>query len=270
MRAQTLPVRSQELVRAVEYSLFSRGKRFRPLICALTAQALAVGTNRILPWAAAIECVHTYSLIHDDLPCMDNDDIRRGYATNHRVFGESTALLAGDALLTEAFLIISRSYSYIPEIAIQLTELIADVAGFSGMIAGQVEDLSMAGSASGAGKDVKIEEDELVRMHDKKTGGLIQASALGVSIIARADTKTNNAIKNFGAHLGLAFQLADDLLDFDSQNLEPSGLPKHIGLEATKQRLKNVTQVALSEIESLGARAKGLSELIQYNFIRET
>lgn len=270
-RSQNMSARSQHLVKAVEYSLFSGGKRFRPMVCALTAQSLEVGIDRILPWAAAIECVHTYSLIHDDLPCMDNDDFRRGLATSHRVFGESTALLAGDALLTEAFMIISKYYSHTPEVATQLTELIAGAAGYSGMIAGQIEDLTMAGLGHVAQSDVeaeKIEESALLQMHDKKTGGLISASAFGVSLIARSDDKMKNTIKKFGAYLGLAFQLTDDLLDFDLKNLENSSLPKHIGLEATRRRLEQVTEAALSEIKNLKNPAPGLRELIKHNVTR--
>ncbi len=283
-RALKLSPQAKILAESTRYSLFSGGKRFRPLVSALTAQTLQIGLDRILPWAAAIECIHTYSLIHDDLPCMDNDHTRRGQPTNHIQFGETTALLAGDALLTEAFFILSEYYRNTPEVAVELTRILSDLAGYSGMVAGQVEDLvasqkikasppaSMTSHEIDNGKKTTVHGTSiqtLIDMHTRKTGGLIKAAAEGVAVIARVKTETRDSIADFGAALGLAFQVADDILDYNPKNIEASGLPKHIGLEATETMLHEITDRALSHLQQFGREAQELRDLINFNLQRK-
>ena len=163
-----------ELKESMYYSAGSGGKRFRPVLSLLVAELFSVPASRVLPFAAAVEFIHTYSLIHDDLPCMDNDDYRRGKPTNHKVYGETTALLAGDALLTEAFLAITKGYKDNGFLASQLCDLLSRAAGVRGMVGGQAIDLKA--------KNLTVEE--LTHLHNLKTGRMIQVAAEGAAVVA--------------------------------------------------------------------------------------
>lgn len=251
------------LAESVQYSLFQNSKRFRPLLALLTAEMLEVGMERVLPWASALEMVHTYSLIHDDLPCMDDDNVRRGMPTNHRVYGESTALLAGDTLLTEAFRFLAREYKEIPALGLELILLLGSASGGSGMISGQVMDLKIA-----AGE--KIQYDKLAQLHKLKTGELIHVSVMGVAVLARATTLQREQLSKFAENLGMAFQLADDLHDYDPNDPERNGYPALIGVKGTEDELRNASETAVESLRSFGAKAQPLIDIVRFNQKRTT
>jgi geranylgeranyl diphosphate synthase, type II len=213
---------------AMRYSVFAGGKRLRPMLVLAAAEAVgaAAGLNQddalqvALPCACAIELIHTYSLVHDDLPAMDNDTLRRGRPTAHVVYGEGTAILSGDALLTEAFLLLAREPGHVPdgmpltasELALrklQAIDAIAEAAGAEGMVGGQVLDLAAAQHAS------PIDDRALAEMHARKTGALLRASAVAGAIMAGSTSGQLAAVREYGTHLGLAFQIVDDILDIE-------------------------------------------------------
>lgn len=200
--AGTRPARLHE---AMRYALLGGGKRLRPVLT-LAAADLFGPQHDALPAAVAIECVHAYSLVHDDLPCMDNDDLRRGRPTTHRQFDEATALLAGDALLTLAFQLIGRHYAGQPVLAAALTREIADAAGSERLIGGQMEDLL-------AEKKADATAEELEFIHLNKTAAMIGVSLVTGGLCGGADDAQRAALRATGRHLGLAFQIMDDILD---------------------------------------------------------
>lgn len=251
------------LVESVRYSLLRGGKRFRPTLSLAFSEALGINSLRVLPWACAVEMIHTYSLIHDDLPCMDNDDIRRGEPTNHKVYGEALALLAGDSLLTEAFNLLAEKYEKNPGLAIKLIKLLAQSAGLSGMVGGQAMDLSA--------QLQKVSEEELKTIHSLKTGALIKASIEGAALVCDLSDSKIDLAKKFGSHLGLAFQLADDLLDYDPKNLENGNFATLCGFEETKKWLDEVTldaQQCLDKLEFSLKNSDLLLFLVEYNKTR--
>src|SRR5204862_4983665 len=193
------------LHRAMRYSLFAGGKRLRPILCLAAAEACRGNIKNALPLACAIECIHTYSLVHDDLPSMDNDDFRRGRPTCHKVFGDGIAILAGDALLTIAFEIVSSARP-VPRynMSILLRE-VAVAAGSQKLIAGQVADLEAEGR--------NVKRDELRFIHENKTAAILKTSLRLGAMSANADAKKLRAVTQFGHGLGLAFQVIDDILD---------------------------------------------------------
>lgn len=258
-----IPTTAKQLAESLEYSLFTGGKRFRPVLSLLTAEAVGVGWDRVLPWAAAVEMVHTYSLIHDDLPCMDDDDYRRGRPTNHRVYGEATALLAGDALLTQAFLHLGQSYSDTPNVGMELVSILGEAAGALGMISGQMLDLAAAEGTQSQ------KHQDLEKLHRLKTGALINASVMGVSAIGRLPKISREHLARFSENLGLAFQLADDVHDYNPSNPEKSGYPYVIGLKQTQETLRIVSDAAVEALRPFGERAKLLVNLVRYNQTRE-
>lgn len=234
------------------YSLHSEGKRFRPLLAILTAQALGQAPEIVLPLAAAAELIHTYSLIHDDLPVMDNDDLRRGRPTNHKVFGEVNALLAGDALLTLSFGILAEADSVGVAEAVRL---LAKAAGPAGMVGGQVLDIEAK----------NLTREKLAEIHRLKTGALIAVSVEAAAVLAGASQNQRSALANYGRHLGLAFQLADDLQDFDPENLENVNYGNLIGAEGTRQLLDQTSVEALAAIKDFDSSADSLREMIKLN-----
>jgi geranylgeranyl diphosphate synthase type II len=253
-----LPAGLDSLLRSVRYSSLQQGgKRFRPALAMMTAEALGFSAERVLPFAAAVECVHTYSLIHDDLPAMDDDDYRRGQPTNHKVFGEATAVLAGDALLTEAFQIIVRSYKTEPIACVSAVEELSFASGLYGMVGGQAIDMRS--------KKSEVRFDEVETMHRLKTGALIRAAAVGAAHLCFANPQQITQIRSYATALGLAFQVADDILDYDPERPEPGSYPALLGLEQTKAHLLDLTERSLSAIESWGARAESLRALARYN-----
>lgn len=191
---------------AMRYSLQAGGKRVRPVLLLAAAEVFGVCDDAALPAAVAVECLHTYSLIHDDLPCMDNDDLRRGRPTAHRQFDEATALLAGDALLTHAFAVLAEAYAGQPVLAQALIRELADAAGSRRLIGGQMEDLL-------AEKKADATAAELEFIHLNKTAAMIEAALVMGGLIGGANEDGINSLRLAGRHLGLAFQIVDDLLD---------------------------------------------------------
>jgi geranylgeranyl diphosphate synthase type II len=249
----------KELSEAMLYSAGSGGKRFRPVLSMLVAELFHCPKEQVLPFAMAVEFIHTYSLIHDDLPSMDNDDFRRGKPTNHKVFGEATALLAGDALLTEAFLILAEAYEERPSVSVALTKLLSAAAGLRGMVGGQSIDLNA--------KDLALEE--LKHLHTLKTGRLIQVAAEGVAVIAGASSSEQQSIAKFGEILGLAFQVADDILDQAEKDQGPRSFVTLLGVEGTKKYLQELSQQALTALNELPGRSIPLEELVEFNRLRQ-
>lgn len=241
-----------QLLESIEYSFFNGGKRFRPMLCYAVGEALGLGEKQITPWAMAVETIHTYSLIHDDLPCMDNDDERRGQPTNHKKFSEDMALLAGDSLLTESFLIVAKSY---PEKASSLVELLAEGSGLNGMIRGQVLDL---------GRGQKIEElNDLINLHQLKTGQLISLCFTGPALIAGRKIGEMNEL---GLQLGLAFQVKDDLLDIDEADV--ASFIQFLGKKGTQDYLESLTEKIFNQLKILNLDKSFLRSLIEFNFSR--
>jgi len=195
----------ERLLAAMEYSLLAGGKRLRPVLCLSCAAMCGLEEARALPFAASIELIHSYSLIHDDLPAMDNDDLRRGKPTNHKAFDEATAILAGDGLLTEAFVCMADTRLPPERVLAALGEL-ARAAGAAGMVGGQMLDMEYTGAD-------KADVQARAAMHARKTGALIRASCLCGGLLAGADAGRTAALAGYGAAFGAAFQIVDDILD---------------------------------------------------------
>jgi len=231
--ADTRPAR---LHKAMRYSLQAGGKRLRPMLVLATADLFGVKDDSALPAAVAIECLHTYSLIHDDLPCMDNDDLRRGRPTAHRQFDEATALLAGDALLTHAFALLAEAYADRPALAHALIRELGNAAGSRRLIGGQMEDLL-------AEKKADATADELEFIHLNKTAAMIEAALVMGGLIGQANEDGITSLRLAGRHLGLAFQIIDDVLDATA---DTATLGKTAGKDA---RSDKTTFVKLHGIE---------------------
>ncbi len=259
--------------RAMRYSLFAGGKRLRPILCLAAAEACGGKIAPALPLACAVECIHTYSLVHDDLPSMDNDDLRRGRPTSHKVFGEGVAVLAGDALLTVAFEIATRAE---PTRRYALRDMLHDLAIAAGsrkLIAGQVADLE------GEGK--KIDRAGLRYIHENKTAAMLAVSVRLGAMSANASTKQLDAITEFGHSLGLAFQVIDDILDVTqtSEKLGKSAgkdvaaqkatYPSVLGLEASRAEAKRLTNRAHKAIAPFGKEGEALRALANYLLERD-
>ena len=243
---------------AMRYSLFAGGKRLRPLLVLAAAEAcgerIGLSSNDAsrlaFPAACAVELIHTYSLVHDDLPAMDNDSLRRGRPTNHVVFGEGMAILAGDALLTEAFALLAREPEGAdPALAtrrLRVLRVIADAAGAAGMVGGQALDLKAA-----APDAAPLDRDGLRAMHARKTGALIRASALAGAISAGGDERAIDAIDRYGENLGLAFQIVDDILDVEGASAD---LGKTAGKDAAAGKPTYPAVYGLDESRRLAAQ----------------
>jgi geranylgeranyl diphosphate synthase, type II len=219
------PGLQQRVIEAAHYSLFAGGKRLRPILCLASAEVVGGDIEPVLPAACALEMIHTYSLIHDDLPAMDNDDFRRGVPTNHKVFGEAIAILAGDALLTEAFEYFALS-DVSPDKITEVIRVAVKAAGYRGMIGGQVIDLEC--------ENRKVDLATVEYMHIHKTGALLSASLEIGAILGGGDQVQTSALKNYGHHVGLAFQITDDLLDVEG---DPALMGKTPGSDAARNKM---------------------------------
>ena len=248
-----------ELKGSMFYSASAGGKRFRPVLSLLVGEAVGGAAADILPFACAVEFVHTYSLIHDDLPCMDDDDFRRGKATNHKVYGETTALLAGDALLTEAFLLVAENYQGQGRLSAQLCALLSRAAGIRGMVGGQAIDLQA--------KDLSL--DDLTNLHELKTGRMIQVAAEGAALIGCSDALKIQNFTSFGRYLGLAFQIADDVLDQNDKDQGPRSFVTLLGIEGTQRYLAEVSEKAMDILRHLPQRSAILEQMIEFNLHRQ-
>jgi geranylgeranyl diphosphate synthase type II len=233
--------RPETLHKAMRYSVFAGGKRLRPILVMAGAEAVGGSAEQVMPTACAMELIHTYSLVHDDLPAMDNDDFRRGVPTNHKVFGEATAILAGDALLTLAFRLVADNVRQTNRSALEVIVDIADAAGHGGMVAGQVADLEAEGRQVGA--------DTVDYIHAHKTGALIRTSLRVGARLCGATPEQVHTLSVAGADLGLAFQIVDDILDVVASSEE---LGKTAGKDQIQQK---ATYPAIHGIEASRARA---------------
>ena len=270
-RANTKPV---TLHKAMRYSLFAGGKRLRPILCLAAAEACRGNIDDALPLACALECIHTYSLVHDDLPSMDNDDFRRGRPTCHKVFGDGIAVLAGDALLTVAFEIVSKAKPTLSYDISTLLREIAVAAGSQKLIAGQVADLEAEGK--------KVKRDQLQFIHENKTAAILRSSVRLGAMSANADARKLSAITRFGQRLGLAFQIIDDILDV-TQTSEILGksagkdvvarkatYPAVIGLEKSRDEARRLTRQAHNALSVFSSSdAEPLHTLANYLLERE-
>jgi geranylgeranyl diphosphate synthase type II len=266
-------VKPATIHKAMRYSLFAGGKRLRPILCLAAAEACGGRIDNALPLACALECIHTYSLVHDDLPSMDNDDFRRGRPTCHKVFGEGIAVLAGDALLTIAFETVSRAK---PSRRYNMSILLREVAIASGsqkLIAGQVADLEAEGKRADAAKVRYI--------HENKTAAILTTTVRLGAMSANAPANKLAAITKFGRALGLAFQVIDDILDVTqtSEKLGKSAgkdvaakkatYPAVIGLDASRAEARRLTNAADNALSIFGGKAKALHALANYLLERE-
>ncbi|TJX16274.1 polyprenyl synthetase family protein [Tissierella creatinini] len=254
---------------AMEYSLFTGGKRLRPIMTLKTYSMFDDDLLKVMPFAIAIEMIHTYSLIHDDLPCMDNDDFRRGKPTNHKVYGEAMAVLAGDGLLNLAFETMSehiyknsKTELYFRR-NIRAMKEISTYSGTSGMIGGQIMDLMSSFN--------NMDEEKLFYMYRSKTAALIQASIVSGAIIGGADSEDIRALRDFGLYLGLAYQIQDDLLD-ESQDeyINKFTYLRFHSIEEAEEKVADLSQDAINSLRSLKNRDIGfLKELTGYLIKRD-
>jgi len=262
---------------AMRYSLLAGGKRVRPILCLAAARSIggsSVQDNTILPVACALECIHTYSLVHDDLPAMDDDDLRRGKATNHVLYGEAGAILAGDGLLTWAFDLLSNpEYGNLDaEKKLRIIHCIARAAGSFGMVGGQALDI--------ASEHTSFPFETLQTIHRSKTGALITASVLAGGIAAGADQKQLTALESYGMQIGLAFQIVDDLLNATATTEQlgkaagsdaehgKATYPAYFGIEETQKRAKKAVAEAKNCLADFDDKARPLRLLADYIYTR--
>ncbi|MBI4838299.1 MAG: polyprenyl synthetase family protein [Nitrospirae bacterium] len=255
------------LHRSMGYSLMAGGKRLRPIFAIAGHEAVGGRAGNIIPIAASLELIHTYSLIHDDLPAMDDDDLRRNMPTNHKVFGEATAILAGDALLTDAFSIVSNANAK-PDALLNIIRELTYACGPHGMVGGQTADILLEGK--------KAKKSELLYIHTHKTGALIRASVRIGAILGVASQKELNALSKYGENVGLAFQIVDDILDITGTDEElgksagadilrgKNTYPSVFGMETSKEEAKILIEKALDAIGDLNSKADPLREIAKY------
>lgn len=262
--------------RSMRYSLMAGGKRLRPILAIASAESVGGKMKEVLPLACAIEMIHTYSLIHDDLPAMDNDDLRRGMPTSHKVFGEGIAVLAGDALLTHAFIIMSDpayGMGISPEDRLIIINELSRASGTQGMIGGQVLDLEAQGRNPGL--------EELSEIHRLKTGCLITVSVRIGAIAAGARKDEIEALSEYGQYLGLAFQITDDILDLEGSEKDlgkpaksdiasqKATYPALMGIPESKERARQAIEKAVSAIDSFDKKAEPLRLIARYTIKRK-
>jgi geranylgeranyl diphosphate synthase type II len=265
------------VVQAMHYSLFAGGKRLRPILCLAAAEAVGGGQEEALPLACALEMIHTYSLIHDDLPAMDDDDLRRGQPTCHKQFDEATAILAGDGLLTEAFYTLAAAaprFQGREAMLLEVQELLSEAAGYRGMVGGQMLDLMAEG------RRITLKELEIV--HRLKTGALLIAATRAGALAGGGSRPQVAALTAYGERFGLAFQITDDLLDVEGEAAEmgkapgmdekrqKATYPALLGLETSRQWAGHLVQEALAELEPFKERAAPLRELARYLLVRRS
>lgn len=259
---------------AMEYSLLAGGKRLRPVLMIEVCNMVGGNCEEVMPFACAMEMIHTYSLIHDDLPAMDNDDLRRGRPTNHVVYGEAKAILAGDALLTKAFEVAASYKGAYSDRAIRAISMLAQSAGTDGMIGGQIVDLES--------EDRDISASELKYLHSLKTGAIIRSSCTIGALMGGAGEDEIKAVDEFALNLGIAFQIRDDILDVTG-NEEELGKPigsdeeehkntyvKLFGIERSEELVEEYSNRAKAALECFGEKAEFLLELTDYLISRRS
>ncbi len=264
-------VEPERLYEAMRYSLLSGGKRIRPILTIAAAQALGVDRDTVLPFAAALEYVHTYSLVHDDLPAMDDDDYRRGRQTNHKVFGEGMAILAGDAMLTMAFELCSQRIDHDgidPSQKLHIVRELSMGSGHQGMVGGQVMDI--------LAENQEVSLDHLQQIHMCKTGRLIRAAVRIGGIIAGGSSQQLQSLTSYSEDIGLAFQIADDVLNKvgtreelgkDAGTDEKRGkqtYPSFYGVDGARQLAEECVRRAIAQLQTLGPEADPLRHIASY------
>ena len=262
----------KRVVEAMRYALMNGGKRLRPFLLCQCAALFDIDYKTCLPAAVSLEMLHTYSLIHDDLPAMDNDDLRRGKPTCHKKFDEATAILAGDGLLTHAFRVLSSAQEIRPEIRLTLTQLLSDAAGaFGGMVAGQTLDLY----AESAGSD-ENDENIIARLEEMKTGRLLRYACEAGAVLGQAPLELRQALICYSRKIGQTFQISDDILDLEGdQNLVGKTLHKdetqnkftlvsRFGIDQAKKLAEKLTDEAIDAIDIFGKKSTVLQELARF------
>ena len=262
---------NSKLSEAIRYSLFAEGKRLRPVLCLIACETFNNDCKKALPIACALEMIHTYSLIHDDLPSMDDDSLRRGIPTNHSVYGEALAILAGDSLLTDAFnLIVDKGLlaGIDPDILLEIIKRISCAAGSEGMILGQTFDINFEGNSN-------ISTDEINMMHSLKTGKLIEASIISGALIGGAVDSDLNKLSLYSQFIGLAYQVVDDILDQQGgdkigKNLDSDKKKDKqtylsiLGVDKSKRVVSELTEKAISSLEGVDGNISRLIEVAEY------
>ena len=267
---------SAPVISAMGYSLFAGGKRLRPILCMAGAEAVGGEAQDVLPVACGIELIHTYSLIHDDLPVMDDDDMRRGKPTSHKVFGEAVALLAGDGLLTKAFHVMASAdfeNRVSPHALLNVIGLIAQAAGYEGMVGGQVVDIQSEGQ--------EVDSSIVQFIHSHKTAALIAASVVSGAILVGGEKEQVSALTSYGQNIGLAFQVSDDILDIEgnSQALgknvgsderqAKTTYPAVLGLSRSKEIQRELVEQAIEFLDAFDQRSDPLREIARYIIVRK-
>ena len=262
------PLRTR-LRQAIRYSLLASGKRIRPILALAAGEVAGAPPRLVLPFACALEMIHTYSLVHDDLPAMDDDDMRRGRPTSHRVFGEGLAILVGDALLTEAFHAMATARSVPPERRVHVIGEVAAAAGEGGMVGGQALDLAAAGRATTLARVREI--------HRWKTGALLRVAVRTGALVAAANGAVLRRLTAYGEHLGLAFQIADDLLDAaggpeadgrTDRELGKATYPGVLGIDGARRAALGERDDAIAALRPLGPAAEPLRAIFDYVMAR--
>ena len=266
-----------DLLEAMRYSLMAGGKRLRPILVLLAAEACGADPRDAMPAACAVEMVHTYSLIHDDLPAMDDDDLRRGQPTSHVAFGEAMAILAGDALLTRAFEILAADLPD-PVVAAECCRVLASAGGSDGMVGGQVADLAVTNTSP---ESIDDPLQVLGTIHRRKTGRLLAASLELGAVVAGAEKQVRESLLDYGQQVGLAFQVADDLLDVEgdiNRTGKTSGRDAHLGKwtypalagnDKSRRLARNCIASACAAVEPLGEAGEPLKVLAEFVIERD-
>ena len=261
------------IYRAMRYSVLSGGKRIRPVLVLAACDAVGGDQKAAIPTACAVEFIHAYSLIHDDLPALDNDDFRRGKPSNHKVFGEAMAILAGDALLTLAFETIASTKDVPSDVALEVTRRIASAAGIGGMVTGQVVDMVSEGK--------EIDAESLEFIHANKTGALIEVSVVAGGLLGGGTPEQIKTLGLYGQKIGLAFQIADDILDIEGEREKTgkpvgsdrknrkSTYPSLFGLEKSKEIACKTVDEAIEALSIFNDRADTLRALARFIIERE-
>ena len=251
---------------AMRYSVFSGGKRIRPILTLITAELLDQEIEKVISAACGIELIHTFSLIHDDLPCIDNDDFRRGKPSNHKVFGEAIALLAGDALLVSGFELIAKNSGVKgikKQSIINLIKEISFYIGTANMLGGQVEDINPGNK--------NIKKEDLYNLYMKKTAALICVSIRAGAILSNANQRQLKALTKYGENIGLAFQIVDDMLDImqDQRVMKKPTFPDQYGIKESKNEAERLIKEAKDSLKIFNNKAETLKNLADYILLRE-
>jgi len=259
----------EQIYEAMRYSLMAGGKRLRPILCLATCEMLNAQTALVMPTACALEMVHTMSLIHDDLPAMDNDDYRRGKLTNHKVYGEDVAILAGDALLTYAFeLVATQTKGATPQSVLKVIAQLGKAVGAAGLVGGQIVDLASEGTV--------VDEQTLTFIHMHKTAALLEVSVTSAAMLADAPQSVVDKLTRYAQRIGLAFQIVDDVLDITATSEElgksagkdiaaqKATYPSLWGLEESQKKADQLVADAIAELSDFGEKAQPLIAIAQY------